>query len=88
MYKRQPQKWMLTYSWSIALMVLLMIWRSVGLYMIYFLSGFQTIPSEVYESAEIDGAGPWGKLRYITLPLLKPTALYVFTLLVLSLIHI
>lgn len=77
-----PQKWMLTYSWSIALMVLLMIWRSVGLYMIYFLSGFQTIPSEVYESAEIDGAGPWGKLRYITLPLLKPTALYVFTLLV------
>lgn len=77
-----PQKWILSYHWSIFLMVVLMIWRSVGLYMIYFMSGLQTIPEEIYESADIDGATAWKKLRHITLPLLKPTALYVFTLLV------
>ena len=40
--------------------------------MIYFLSGLQTIPSEVYESAEIDGATGWAKLRYVTIPMMAP----------------
>ncbi len=76
------QNFMLNYSWSIVLMVLLGTWKSAGLYMIYFLSGLQAIPQDVYESAEIDGAGEWGKLRYITIPLLKPIAIYVFTILI------
>lgn len=76
------QNFMLNYGWSIVLMVILATWKSAGLYMIYFLSGLQTIPQDVYESAEIDGAGEWKKFIYITVPLLRPIIIYVFTILI------
>lgn len=50
--------------------------------MIYFLSGLQSIPEELYESASIDGASILTTFRHITLPLLKPTTIYVLTLVV------
>ena len=78
----ESQNFMLNYKWSITLMVVLSTWKSAGLYMIYFLSGLQTIPRDVYESAEIDGAGEFKKLLYITIPLLKPIIIYVFTILI------
>lgn len=78
----KSQNFMLNYRWSIILMVVLSTWKSAGLYMIYFLSGLQTIPRDVYESAEIDGAGEFTKLLYITIPLLKPIIIYVFTILI------
>jgi multiple sugar transport system permease protein len=43
--------------------------------MVIFLAGLQSIPSELYEAAEVDGAGPWQRFRSITLPLLRPTLL-------------
>lgn len=52
---------------------ILFIWQLVGFYMIYYLSGMQTISESVYEAARIDGAGKWQIFRYVTLPLLKPT---------------
>lgn len=52
---------------------ILFVWQMVGFYAIYYLAGIQTIPEQVYEAAVIDGAGKWSILRYITLPLLKPT---------------
>ena len=76
------QRFMLQYGWSIFLMVFLTAWKSAGMYMIYFLSGLQAIPSEVYESAEIDGAPGFQRLTRITLPLLKPTMIYVLTMLI------
>ena len=76
------QHFMLNYSWSILLMVLLKLWTSTGLYMIYFLSGLQNIPGEVYEQAEIDGANGAQRLFRITIPLLRPTIVYVLTMLI------
>lgn len=52
---------------------ILFVWQLVGFYMIYYLSGMQTISDNVYEAAKIDGAGRWQTFRYVTLPLLKPT---------------
>ena len=46
----------------------------------YYLSGIQQIPEELYESASIDGASALQKFRHITLPLLKPTTVYVLTI--------
>ena len=46
----------------------------------YYLSGLQQIPEELYESASIDGASALQKFRHITLPLLKPTTVYVLTI--------
>ena len=64
------------------ILVALALWRMTGVYMIYFLSGLQAIPEELYESADIDGAGTVRKFMHITLPLLKPTTIYVLTLVV------
>jgi multiple sugar transport system permease protein len=48
----------------------------MGFMMVVFLAGLQAIPRAVYEAAEIDGAGRWARLRYVTLPMLRPTMLF------------
>ena len=48
------------------------IWRGIPFAMLIFLAGLQAIPRELHEAAAIDGAGPWKRFRYITLPLLRP----------------
>lgn len=78
------QRFMLNYNWSIFLMVFLTMWKSAGLYMIYFLSGMQAIPEQVYESAIMDGANKRQELFHITLPLLKPTIIYILTMLIME----
>jgi multiple sugar transport system permease protein len=59
--------------WSIVAMAA---WRNLGFLMIIFLAGLQTIPKDLYEAAEVDGAGRWQRFRSITLPLLRPTLLF------------
>ena len=51
-------------------------WRNLGLAMIVFLAGLQTIPAQLYEAASIDGASRWQAFRHVTLPLLRPTILF------------
>ncbi len=58
----------------------LCLWRWTGVNMMYFLSGLQQIDAVLYESAAIDGASTMQVFRYITLPLLKPTTVYVLTI--------
>jgi multiple sugar transport system permease protein len=53
------------------------IWHGVGYYMIIFLAGLQAIPHDLYEAAKLDGAGAWKLFWSITLPLLRPTLLFV-----------
>ncbi len=73
-------KW-LKNGWSgmLALLVLCC-WRWTGVNMLYFLSGLKAIDPSLYEAADIDGASPMQKFRYVTLPLLKPTTIYVLTI--------
>lgn len=59
---------------------LICLWRWTGVNMMYYLSGLQQIPEDLYESATVDGAGSLQKFRYVTLPLLKPTIVYVLTI--------
>jgi ABC-type sugar transport system permease subunit len=69
-------------SFDLALpcVILASIWQVIGFYMIILLAGLQTIPSELYESAEIDGAGAWKRFRAITLPLLRPAIFLCFVI--------
>jgi multiple sugar transport system permease protein len=60
---------------------LLGIWKGVGWTAIIFLAGLQAIPSHLYEAAEVDGAGPWGRFRNITIPLLRPTIVFLVVVL-------
>lgn len=58
-------------------LIVMAVWRNLGTAMVLFLAGLQAIPAEVREAARIDGAGPFQELRRITVPLLRPTLLYV-----------
>lgn len=53
------------------------VWRNVGFFMVMFLAGLQSIPRDVHEAATLDGAGPWGRFRNVTLPLLSNTMMFV-----------
>ncbi len=63
--------WLQSTTWAIPAFIILTLWGAGGP-MIIFLAGLQGIPDIFYEAAQIDGAGPWAKLRYVTLPLMSP----------------
>jgi multiple sugar transport system permease protein len=56
------------------------VWRNVGFAMVVFVAGMQAIPAMLYEAAAIDGAGRWQAFRYVTLPMLRPTILFMLVI--------
>lgn len=68
--------WMLSENWSKPSLIFMSLW-GVGGSVLIFLAGLQGIPREMYEAAELDGAGPWRQFLNITLPLLSPTVFFV-----------
>lgn len=56
------------------------VWRGVPLFAVVYLAGLQAIPRDYYEAAAMDGAGAWPRFRWITLPLLRPTMLFVMVM--------
>jgi multiple sugar transport system permease protein len=73
----KPVDWLMSPTWTLPAIMIMSIWASIGYNMILFLAGLQTIPTTVYEAADIDGANWWDKFWCITLPLLKPTMVFV-----------
>jgi arabinosaccharide transport system permease protein len=73
-------KWLKVKATGLFALVLVCCWRWTGVNMLYFLSGLKSIDGALYESAEIDGASGLQKFRFITIPLLKPTTIYVLTI--------
>jgi multiple sugar transport system permease protein len=69
--------WLGDPRWAMPAIILLGVWKSFGYNMIIFLAGLQSIPDELYEAAQIDGAGPWRRFVHVTLPMLGPTFLFV-----------
>lgn len=63
--------------YSIAVMAT---WKNVGLYVILFLVGLQTVPTQYYEAARLDGASRWQQFLHITLPMINPTVFMVVIL--------
>ncbi len=80
MFGHDPIKWLTLKGTSMFAMVLLCCWRWTGVNILYFLSGLKNINPELYEAADIDGASRWQKFIHITLPLLRPTSIYVLTI--------
>ena len=75
-----PVDWLGDPAWAMPALILLAVWKNFGYNMIIFVAGLQGIPSELYEAAEVDGAGRWAAFRHITLPSLAPTFLFVAVL--------
>ncbi len=69
--------WLGDPNWSMPALIMMASWRNFGTAMIIFLAGLQAVPASLHEAAAIDGANSWQRFRNITLPLLRPTLLFV-----------
>jgi multiple sugar transport system permease protein len=72
-----PIDWLGDPAWAMPSIIIMSIWKNFGFNMVIFVAGLQAIPGRLYEAASLDGAGPWRQFRYVTIPMLAPTALFV-----------
>ncbi|PJF39593.1 MAG: sugar ABC transporter permease [Phototrophicales bacterium] len=79
-----PENWTANPHLALFAIVIVSIWKNAGFYMIFYLAGMQSLPSDVYEAATLDGANWWQLLTRITLPLLRRTTLFITTIAVIS----
>jgi multiple sugar transport system permease protein len=76
----RPPAWISSPPLAMAAVVAATVWWTAGYNMVLFLAGLQDIPAHLYEAARIDGAGGWRQFRSVTLPLLRPTMLFVIVI--------
>lgn len=76
----EPIKWLKGPWTSYFALLLLACWRWTGVNILYFLAGLQSISTDIYEAAAIDGASKWKQFTKISFPLVKPTTVYVLTI--------
>lgn len=69
--------WLGDPTFAMPALIVLAVWKNFGYNMVIFIAGLANIPQELYEAARIDGAGKWAQFRYITVPALAPTFLFV-----------
>jgi multiple sugar transport system permease protein/alpha-1,4-digalacturonate transport system permease protein len=79
-----PPGWTTSTTWAMPAVIVASVWRDLGYYMILYLAGLQTIPAELYEAAQVDGASGWQRFRHITVPGLRPTTFFVLIMLTIS----
>ncbi|HRW48985.1 MAG: sugar ABC transporter permease [Caldilinea sp.] len=75
-------------NWAVFWVISISIWAQMGFYMLILLAGLQSIPKDMYEAADMDGANRWQSFRGITLPLLMPTLLVVLVLSVIRAVQV
>jgi len=68
---KAPIEWLSDPTGALLSIIVMVVWKTVGSTMLFFVIGLQAIPDDLYEAAKIDGAGRWALTRYITLPLLR-----------------
>lgn len=79
-----PPGWTASVQWAMPVVIIVSIWKSMGYYMILYLSGLQAIPAELYEAAKMDGANSFQRFKNITLPMLTPTTFFVSIMLTIA----
>lgn len=72
-----PKNWLTDVNFAPDAIVIMSVWKEVGFFMVVFLAGLQSIPSDYFEAAKVDGSNELQVFRFITLPLLRPTILFV-----------
>ncbi len=72
----EPLGWLSSSSLALPVIMILGIWKGLGYVMIVYLGGLLAIPNEIYEAASLDPISSWQKLTKITIPLLRPTTLF------------
>ncbi|BCJ67047.1 carbohydrate ABC transporter permease [Polymorphospora rubra] len=72
--------WLSGPSVAMCAIIALVVWTTSGTFMLMFLAALQSVPEALEEASTLDGAGRWQRLRYVTLPMIKPTLFLVLTL--------
>jgi multiple sugar transport system permease protein len=72
-------RWLFDTAWVMPAFWLMALW-GIGPWTVIFLAGLQGVPRTLYEAAEIDGAGVWGKFRHVTIPQMSPVMFYNFVM--------
>lgn len=72
-----PQLFLRSESQALPSIAVITIWKEVGISMLFFLAGLMGISGDYYDAAKVDGADSWQTFRYVTLPLLKRTTVFV-----------
>lgn len=72
-----PIAWLSRPDTALAAVMAVTVWKGLGYYMVIYLAGLQTIPTDIYESAAIDGATPWQATLRLTIPMLWPSIAFV-----------
>ncbi len=75
-----PQNWTANPNLALLSVMIVALWKNAGYYMIFYLAGLQSLPTDVFEAAALDGASWWQSLLYIAVPLLKRTTLFISTI--------
>ena len=73
----QPIDWLLSPTWTLPAIIIMSVWAGLGYNVVLFSAGLSTIPSTLYEAAKMDGAGWWDRFWHVTLPMLRPTLVFV-----------
>ncbi len=73
-------EWLANPTLAMPTIIAMAVWRNLGFAMVVFIAGLQAIPVTLYEAAAIDGAGRWQAFRYVTLPMLRPTILFMLVI--------
>lgn len=71
-----PPMWLADPSYALLSVMMIMVWVELGYNMIIYIAALQSIPKDIYEAAEIDGASSWIKFRKITVPMLSATTFF------------
>ena len=71
-----PPSWLSNQKTALLAVMIMIIWKGIGYYMITYLAGLRGIPKDQYEAATVDGANAWEKLIYVTVPNLRPVTFY------------
>jgi len=79
-----PPGWLTSSEWAMPAVVIVGTWRDMGYYMVLFLAGLQTVPSELHEAARVDGANAMQRFWSVTLPCLRPTMFFVTVILTIN----
>ena len=80
--------WLNSSTWSPIAVVLTDVWKDLGFYVVVFIAGLQTIPSDLYEAAQVDGSNRFQRFLFITLPLISPTTLFLSVIGLISAVQI
>lgn len=76
MLRLPPRYWLADPNLCLYSIMLMAVWAGIGATVVIYTAGLKGIPDVYYDAAKLDGAGPWGEFWHVTIPMLKPTILF------------